>query len=53
MKRVCLFDFPPTDDFHGYRIESFDPLAYFPKTSRWLPSDLIVWGSTAGTSAAH
>lgn len=44
MKRVCLFNFPPMDDFHGYQIESFDPLAYFPKTSRWSPSDLIVWG---------
>lgn len=44
MKRVCLFNFPPMDDFHGYRIESFDPLAYFQKTARWSPSDLIVWG---------
>lgn len=44
MKRVCLFNFKPMDDFHGYRIETFDPLAYFPPGSRWSWSDLIVWG---------
>jgi len=44
MKRVCLFDFPPMDNFHGYHIETFNPLAYFPKGSRWSISDLIVGG---------
>lgn len=44
MKNVCLFNFPPMDDFHGYRIETFDPLAYFPKGSRWSYKDLISWG---------
>lgn len=44
MKKVCLFNFPPIADFHGYQIETFDPLAYFPKNARWSKSDLIVWG---------
>lgn len=44
MKRVCLFNFPPIENFHGYHIESFDPLSYFPPASHWLWSDLIVWG---------
>lgn len=44
MKKVCLFNFPPMDDFHGYRIETFDPLSYFPPGSRWSWSDLIAWG---------
>ena len=44
MKKVCLFNFSPMADFHGYRIETFDPLAYFPKGSHWSLSDLIVSG---------
>lgn len=44
MKKVCLFNFPPLNDFHGYHIETFDPLAYFPKGSRWPFFDLIAWG---------
>lgn len=44
MKRVCMFNFPPVENFHGYRIETFDPLAYFPPGSRWSLSDLILWG---------
>ena len=28
MKKVCLFNFPEMIDFHGYRIETFDSLAY-------------------------
>lgn len=44
MKRVCLFNFRPMEDFHGYRIETFDPLSYFSSGSRWSLSDLIVWG---------
>lgn len=44
MTRVCLFDFPPIEDFHGYRLESFDPLAYFDRGFRWSMSDLMVWG---------
>lgn len=44
MKKVCLFNFPPMADFHGYRTETFDPLAYFPKDSHWSLSDLIVSG---------
>lgn len=44
MKKICLFNYPAMVDFHGYRIETFDPLAYFPKGSHWSLSDLIVWG---------
>ena len=44
MKRICMFNFPPMEDFHGYRIETFDPLSYFPSGSRWSWSDLIAWG---------
>lgn len=44
MKRVCLFNFPAMEDFHGYRIETFDPLSYFPRGSRWSWPDLIFWG---------
>lgn len=44
MKKICLFNYPPMDDFHGYHIENFDPLAYFPKGSRWPFTDLIIWG---------
>lgn len=44
MKKVCLFNFPPMENFHGYHIETFDPLAYFPKGSRWPFTDLIIWG---------
>jgi glycosyl transferase family 1 len=44
MKKVCLFNLPAMADFHGYRIETFDPLAYFPKGSQWTLSDFIHWG---------
>lgn len=44
MKKVCLFNFREMADFHGYRIETFDPLAYFPQGSRWTLSDLVAWG---------
>ena len=44
MKKVCLFNYPPLADFHGYLIETFDPLAYFPRGSQWTLSDLVHWG---------
>lgn len=44
MKRVCLFNYQPIEDFHGYHIDTFDPLSYFPPGSRWSFSDLIAWG---------
>jgi len=44
MKSVCLFNLPAIDEFHGYHIETFDPLAYFPKGAHWTLSDLIFWG---------
>ena len=44
MKSVCLFNYPAMADFHGYRIETFDPLGYFPKGTHWSLSDLFYWG---------
>jgi glycosyl transferase family 1 len=44
MKRVCIFNYPAIADFHGYYIEAFDPLAYFPRSSKWTLSDFIHWG---------
>lgn len=32
MKRVCIFGFPRMENFHGYSIDSLDPLPYFPGT---------------------
>ncbi len=31
MKKVCLFHFPRIDNFHGYSIDSLDPVPYFPQ----------------------
>lgn len=44
MKNVCLFNYSAMEDFHGYHIETFDPLSYFSKGSHWSLSDLVVWG---------
>lgn len=44
MKKVCLFNYAEMANFHGYRIETFDPLAYFPKGAHWSLSELISWG---------
>jgi spore maturation protein CgeB len=44
MKKVCLFNFPEITDFHGYQIETFDPIQYFPKHSHWSLPDLVAWG---------
>ena len=33
MKKVCIFNFPRMEDFHGYSIESLDPTPYFPGVS--------------------
>lgn len=44
MKRVCLFDFSPMENFHGYQIETFNPMAYFSKGSQWSLSELITGG---------
>ena len=32
--RVCLFDFEPIDDFHGYEIHTFDPFGYIGASRR-------------------
>jgi hypothetical protein len=29
MKKVCIFNFPRMDNFHGYSIDSLDPAPYF------------------------
>lgn len=44
MKRVCLFNYPPMDDFHGYRLETFDPFPYFSEEPRWGFNDFLHWG---------
>ncbi|MBX5460595.1 MAG: glycosyltransferase [Steroidobacteraceae bacterium] len=44
MKNVCLFNFPPMADFHGYRLETFDPFEYIPKRAAWSLADLITGG---------
>lgn len=44
MKKVCLFNSRPMDNFHGYRIETFDPLGYFSRGSHWSLRDLIASG---------
>jgi len=44
MRRVCLFNFKPIQDFHGYQIETYDPLSYFLPRSHWSFSDLLIWG---------
>jgi hypothetical protein len=28
LKKVCLFNFRPMEDFHGYRIDTLDPIPY-------------------------
>lgn len=33
MKRVCIFNFPRMEDFHGYSIDSLDPAPYFPNSN--------------------
>jgi ribosome-associated translation inhibitor RaiA len=45
MNTVCdFFNFSAIADFHGHRIETFDPLAYFPRGSHWTLSDFVLWG---------
>lgn len=44
MKRVCLFNYPATDEIEGYHIETFDPLNYFESRDHWPFSDFILWG---------
>jgi glycosyltransferase involved in cell wall biosynthesis len=34
VRRVCLFDFPEIEVFHGYQIKTFDPWKYFSKKPR-------------------
>jgi hypothetical protein len=31
MKKVCMLEFPPMGEFHGYLIDSIDPRPYFPQ----------------------
>ncbi len=44
MKKVCFFDLAPQEDFHGYRIETFNPLIYFESSARWSLHDFIADG---------
>ena len=49
MKRICLFNWPQIQNFHGYHIETFDPLVYFQKGANWSLSDLLAWGMNGYT----
>lgn len=44
MKKVCIFNFPDMDDFHGYSLKSFNPLAYFERSAHWGLGDLFRFG---------
>ena len=44
MKKVCFFNFPKMENFHGYSIECLDPLPYFAKSNKGRISDLIFGG---------
>lgn len=44
MKKVCIFNYPATDEIEGYHIETFDPLKYFNSRNHWPFSDFILWG---------
>lgn len=47
MKKVCLFDFAVKPTIGDYRIESFDPMSYFPKRRHRTLADLILGGVNA------
>jgi len=65
MKKVCLFNQKPIDDFHGYRLETFDPLSYFDQGAHWEPADFLrgglagyrkrraLWDSAAGVDRLY
>ena len=40
MKKVCLFNFPPIENFHGYHIDSLNPAPYFRNSDGWNMSNL-------------
>jgi hypothetical protein len=41
MKKVCIFNFPRMENFHGYSIDSLDPAPYFQGSFRHLASTLV------------
>ena len=46
MKKVCLFNYPAMAEFHGFQLETFEPLAYFSERSRWTLSEFFSDGQT-------
>lgn len=44
MIKVCLFNFPPIENFHGYHITTMDPLPYFNDSPYWSVGDFFWWG---------
>lgn len=44
MKKACLFGLSPVHNFHGFQLETFDPLVYFPKRSSWSLADFVASG---------
>lgn len=47
MKKICLFDYPFTNEVDGYHLETFDPLSYFDESPRWSFKDLLADGLNA------
>lgn len=43
-KKICLFNYPPIANFHGYKIDTFDPLKYFHPKDHWALTDIFPWG---------
>lgn len=43
-RKVCLFDFEPIQDFHGYEIHTFDPFLYIERRKRFSVGDFVRWG---------
>ena len=42
MKKVCFFDFPRMENFHGYSIDSLDPVPYFMQGDSWLKKAFVL-----------
>ena len=42
MKKVCLFQFPRMDNFHGYSIDCLDPVPYFVHRDSWWRRALVL-----------
>jgi hypothetical protein len=41
LKKVCIFHFPPMENFFGYSIDTLSPLPYFPHTKSRVGAALV------------